>query len=347
MPAGIFSNDMTTGLPRSLSDKLTLINAHDCPFLAMVRKGGDVTQLKDEWPMDKFLDAEDSATPDGKDVDEHESTNDDYAIVSNRIQNVRPKAVKIGKLAQNVVNQAGIANQKAYAVKKKLDQLWRSCEATLCSDQDVQAGTSTVGDKTRAVGKWISTPITTSGYEVPTDYLPVSGQIYSGATASLTEVGTTNSVNSLLYATYKATGKNGVTFKGLVGGLLKQQFTSYTRVASGSTIALSIRTYQQTDLSKVVWGVDQFQGDHGKIDLVNSTYLGLTSTAGKWVASAGNADERRGYFLNMPFWEIVWKQMPQVTPLPNNGGGERFMVDAILLLRCHYPGANFKVSSTS
>lgn len=346
MPAGIYSQDMTTGLPRSLSDKLTVVNAQDCPFLAFVRKGGEVTQLKDEWPMDKFLDPVDSAIPDGKDVDEHESTNDDYTTASSRVQWIRPTAVKIGKLAELTVKQAGIANQKAYAIKKKMDQLWRSCEATLCSDQDVQTGTTDLGNKTRGVGAWITTSITTSGYEVPTDYTPTSGQIYSGATASLTEVGATNSVNSMLYAGYLNHAKNGVAYKGLVGGLLKQQFTSYTRVSSGSTNTMaSVRTYMQTDLSKVTWGVDRFSGDHGSIDLVNSTYLGLTSSGGRWVTST-NA-ERRGYFLQPQYWELCWKQMPKVTPLTDNGGGERFMVDAVLLLRCYYPGANCAVKSTS
>lgn len=336
----IYSQNVTVGLPRSLSDKLTVLNAAECPFLAMVPKGPDVDQLKYEWPLDKYISASDTAIPEGTDVTDFGNPNADYAVVSNRIQWVRPTAVKIGKLAATSVKQAGIANQKAYAIKKKLDELWRSIEAIHCSDNEVQAGSSQVPDKVRGVGTWLSTSITTSGYDVPTSYLPGSGQVSTTATASLTELGTTSAaINYLLYQTYLATGKSTTNYKGLVGGLLKSAFTAFTRVSAGSTnVMASVRTYQQTDLSKVNWNVSRFEGDFGTIDLIPSVHL---------AAWTSNAPQRRGYFLDMPLWDIVWKQMPKVMPLGDDGGGEKFAVDAIIGNRCYHPGGNFAIKSTS
>jgi len=124
---------------------------------------------------------------------------------------------------------------------------------------------------------------------------PTATQIYAGTTANLVEVGA-SSVNLLLQSTYEATGSDGVTYKGLVGTTLKTRFGEYTRVqAANSNAAMSIRTYTQADMSKIVWGVDRFEGDFGKIDLINTVYNGLTSTAGKWVGST--ASKCRGYFL--------------------------------------------------
>jgi hypothetical protein len=256
------------------------------------------------------------------------------------VQWVRPKAVKIGKLAQNVARQAGIKNQKAHALKKKLDQVWRSCEAILCSDNDVVAGTSQIGDKTRGVGAWLATSVTTSGYDVPAAYLPASGQISTTATASLTETGTTSAaINSLLYNTYLATGNGSTSYTGLVGGLLKQQFTSFTRWASGSNAYGSVRTYQSTDLRSLTWDVQVFVGDFGELKLIPTTYNA------KFTSDAAN--QRRGHFLDMKLWEVVWMQQPAVVPLTNDGGGDKFAVDAIIGLRCKFPGVNFAIKSTS
>jgi len=355
--------------------------------MAMVPKAGGVTNLNFEWPVDKELTADDNATIDGHDLqhgfssvntdgdDESDFGHvlDQYAIMDNRVQWFR-RAALVSKLTESATNLAGVANQRAFAVRKQLLALKRDMEVRLCADDipkttdevyynaNAVTGSSTAGNKTRALGKFID-PYAAAG-DVPAGYVtPAASTLETDATRNdyatdITDDGTTTSVNltedqvnAVLQSVYEQTGKiNTKTL--LCGPNLKKRFKDYTAVTSGSTNSAVVARSYGASLAdkKVISTVDAYEGDFGSIVLVPTLWNAfhgwssgnVSGTKGHaWAGTdpdsntAGNQNEgcnpnlSYGYLLDMDLVELRFHQLPQVQPLPNQGAGERFAVDAI------------------
>jgi len=375
------------GSNRDLLNAITLVDAKECPFMAMVPKAGGVTNLNFEWPVDKELTADDNATIDGHDLqhgfssvntdgdDESDFGHvlDQYAIMDNRVQWFR-RAALVSKLTESATNLAGVANQRAFAVRKQLLALKRDMEVRLCADDipkttdevyynaNAVTGSSTAGNKTRALGKFID-PYAAAG-DVPAGYVtPAASTLETDATRNdyatdITDDGTTTSVNltedqvnAVLQSVYEQTGKiNTKTL--LCGPNLKKRFKDYTAVTSGSTNSAVVARSYGASLAdkKVISTVDAYEGDFGSIVLVPTLWNAfhgwssgnVSGTKGHaWAGTdpdsntAGNQNEgcnpnlSYGYLLDMDLVELRFHQLPQVQPLPNQGAGERFAVDAI------------------
>ena len=373
------------GSNRDLLNAITLVDAKECPFMAMVPKAGGVTNLNFEWPVDKELVADDNATVDGMDL-QHGFTSvndgsasgdsesdfthvlDQYAIMDNRVQWFR-RAALVSKLTESATNLAGVANQRAFAVRKQLLALKRDMEVRLCSDDipktsdavyynaNAVTGSSSAGNKTRSLGKFIDPYAVTA--DVPAGYVtPAASVQETDATKNdfetiLNATGTTTSanltedqVNSVLQSVYEKTGK--ISTKTLLcGPNLKKRFKDFTAVSTGSGAATVARSYGASLADKkVISTVDVYEGDFGTIQLVptlwNAFHTMASGTAGSkahvWsgtVASGtnhnagANPNLSYGYLLDMDLIELRFHQLPQVQPLPNQGAGERFAVDAI------------------
>jgi hypothetical protein len=152
-------------------------------------------------------------------------------------------------------------------------------------------------------------------------------------------------VNAVLQSVYEQTGK--ISTKTLLcGPNLKKRFKDYTAVSSGAAgAALVSRSYGASLADKkVISTVDVYEGDFGTIQLVptlwnafrdfatseSGTPVKAHSWAGTTAVGAGcNPNLSYGYLLDMDLIELRFHQLPQVQPLPNQGAGERFAVDAI------------------
>jgi hypothetical protein len=139
------STDFGKGSQRDLMDAITMVDAKETPFMAMVPKGTAPINALYEWPADKQETPGHNAVADGTAADigvsDFDNAQTSYDILSNRVQWFRRQAM-VGKLAQNVQNQAGIKDHYAHAVTKKLTQLKRDAEVRLCSDS-IWAGNTT------------------------------------------------------------------------------------------------------------------------------------------------------------------------------------------------------------
>jgi hypothetical protein len=101
-----------------------------------------------------------------------------------------------------------------------------------------------------------------------------------------------------------------------------------------------LRTYASDATSKTIMNtVDRFVGDFGVLEVIPTAWLA------KFTSAAANI--RRGYILDSALIDLVWKQMPQVKPLEDQGGGPRFLVDGIVGLRVYNPRGLGAVTSTS
>lgn len=375
------------GSNRDLLNAITLVDAKECPLMAMIPKAGGVTNLNFEWPVDKELAAEDNAAIDGRDL-QHGFTSvntdgdnesdfshvlDDYAIMNNRVQWFR-RAALVSKLTESATNLAGVANQRAYAVRKQLLALKRDMEIRLCADHipktggtkkgwyDAGAvtGSSTKGNKTASLGAFIDDHDTAD--IVPTGYSTPAASVFDadatdndaatvvngtdGAAITTASALTEDQVNAVLQSIYEQTGK--ISTKTLLcGPNLKKRFKDYTAVTVGSNAAATVARSYNAPLAdkKVISTVDVYEGDFGTLQLVPTLWNAFNfpvssegeaagnkavSWSGSGATGAGaNPNLSYGYVLDMDLLELRFHQLPQVQPLPNQGAGERFAVDAI------------------
>ncbi len=328
------------GSQRDLLDAITAVDSKNTPFFSIVPKGSAPTNILFEWPVDKQLAPVDSATIDGTDLahsntaasSDFDNAQGDYDVLSNRVQWFREQAL-VSKLTQDVQNQAGISNHKAYAVRKKLLQLKRIIETTMCADEftynsgsdtftaDVVTGSSSAANRTRSLGTWIDDGNT----NIPSAYRTPAASIESSATsANLTEA----EVNAVLQSIYEETGMNDV-FTLICGPSLKSRFKDFTQTQfANDNVASAVKVFNQDMTTrKIVNTIDIYEGDFGTVELLPS--LWLNHDLGYSNTNLGTSAKSRGYVLNTNLLEMRFNQMPKVTDLVDNGGGPRFAVDAI------------------
>lgn len=348
--------DFGKGSQRDLLDAITMVDAKETPFMAMVPKGSAPINALFEWPVDIQETPGDNAVVDGTDVSSYDNAQGSYNVLSNRVQWFRRQA-KIGKLAQNVQNQAGIKDHYAYAVQKKLMQVKRDAEVRFCSANvgrdsgndlwySAKAAANvgndaTTASKTRGLGEFLNTLTNDTGLDGTGFECPASntlGREHNGSAWAGTEVNadavTESQVEGILQSLYEETGQTqNLTL--LCGPNLKKRFKDFTQTQFGAgNQASSIRTYN-ADLKdkRIISTVDVYEGDFGTLELVptlwNNYNFPSDGIGGTIDPDAANYNKGTGYILDMNLLELRFNQLPQVQELPDTGGGRRFAVDMI------------------
>lgn len=322
------------GSQRDLMDNITLVDAKETPLFSMIEKGKEATNMLFEWPVDQNMAPRDNAVVDGKDVDSFENATQAYDTLNNRCQWARRTAM-VGKLAQEVQNQAGTGDKLAYAVAKQTLALKRDIEAALCSDNEFQQASGANPSKTRGLGKWFDA----SNSNISALYRTPSGSIDTTAMASLTE----SIIQGVLQSIYKQTGQK-MTYTALCGPVFKSKFKDFTMTSAGSTnVQASVRVFNENISDKKIMAtVDVYEGDFGTLELVPSLFLAYDYSAG----ATTNAD-RRCYVLDPSNMKLRLNQAIKVTPLPDQGGGPRKMIDCIFGLQVNSPLKGGKFAATS
>jgi hypothetical protein len=331
--AGIYAQDIAGFGQRDLLDVITSVDGKTTPCLTTFAKKsanmGEDALLK-EWPVDNEENPISSAVPsyavpEGSDVSTFDNTNANYAVLSNRVQWVRT-AAQVGKLANITQNQAGVKNKKARAIQKKLKQLARTMETIICGDGDSQVGTALIGNKMKQMGSFLST--TQSGATaVPSAYTPPAAQVLTSTLALFAET----TLQGVITSQFQATGQNRTRML-VCGTALKQKFVEFTRTATSSTNVMSaVRVFNQdSSAKKIVSVVDVFVGEFGTIELLPTLWNNYNYTT-----NVGDAN--RGYIIDQDRWFLDFKQQAAVQPLPDLGGGERFLADVVFTLGCLNP----------
>jgi hypothetical protein len=308
------------GKREDLADYISLVDAKDTPIVSMAPKGNKPGNTLLQWQADNMPAASTSGSVDGKDIDpalDYQNLNSGRAVIANYIQ-VFQRAIRVSPLSVDVSVVAGLRDELAGMVAKGIKLLKRDMEATVSSNNDAQADNGTVPYLTKALGTWIST---TGGavQQVPSAYRTPSASIVTTATASLTE----SDIQGLLTSIYGQTG----TFKeydGVVGTNLKRAFSNllFTTTLSTTTGAsvtgaggTAIRTFSRDANSDAyIASVDIFEGDFGRIKLHPSLFM---------------PDADNGYVLDMELLELRYTNLPEVTELPDAGGGPARLIKAV------------------
>lgn len=340
MSAGGQLMQEVTGSERDLLDNLTVVMAGETPILATIGKGGKSVNMDMEWPVDTYEKPRFNATPDGAPVTKTDNAFTKYAVLKNRMQWIRESA-KVGKLAQNVQSQAGVPDKGAKALRKKMEQVWLNAECAFGSDQEYAVGDGVTGDVTRGMGAFIASGAQTTN-PVDANYRPPAASINATATASLTEANVTAVVTSMW-----TQRKKRMNYATICGVNFKARFKDWQQFTAGTTnVATAIKTYNMdAEEKKIMSTVDIFETDGGVLELIPSFWLAQWGATGTDLAAAVQA--ARAYVIDPERWEVRWHQTPAKEDLANDGGGKRFMVDAIAGLVCFNPLDQGKFNATS
>lgn len=305
-----------------LADMLTIVDAKNLPFTSMCPKGKMPKNTTFEWPVDMYENPSFGGVNDGKDVDEYENHATNRDKLSGRIQHFR-RTIKVTRLTE-VNDVAGVGTGQAEfnkAKAKKMVEIKRDIESALCSDNDSQQEGAAGPYKTRGLGSWISNSAQ-SDLPVPADYRTPTGSINSTATASLTET----QINDVFQSVYEETGQVS-KFALICGPTLKRRFSDMARLESSSGADLAaIRRFNQPDVNKIINNVDMYEGDFGKVALHPTQWLARISDA----TTYGTAQKGRGYVLDWRYVEMKYHTQPTFKDLPDMGGGERGLIEAII-----------------
>lgn len=270
-----------------------------------------------------------TGTVDGSDVgsSDYQNPGGNRAILQNYVQIFR-RSIRVSPLSLEISNVAGIKDELANGIAKKIVELKRDKEKSILSANDAQADDGSNAYLTKGLATWISTS-GGSVLQVPAAFRTPTASIETTATTSNI---TDSTVQDVLASIYSETGsiKN---FMMPLGRTLKRAFTDRltgTRSVTDSSnniAATQIRTFSPQSGKKVTLSVDFFEGDFGTVALVPDNFM---------------PEQTDGYVLDMDGIELRYGKMPEVKELPDSGGGPIRMIESVAALIVHNPLAHGK-----
>ena len=328
------------GIREELADYIAIVDQKSTPFVSMAPKGKDLGNVNFSWQVDNYAVPTAGGVRDGTDVT-YTAGNPGSPVnpVPNRTRlsnfaQVFRNDLRIGFVA-NTQNVAGVGNggEIANGISKRLIELKRKMESTfLCTNQPYTPEDGTNSYLTSSLGQWLLTT-NSAGTGAPTSsFAPNTAAIDTTASASFVEA----TAQNVLTGIYNATGTYR-DYDVFLGSTLKRAFTNLT-AGGGNVIngAGTTNTYTQTavrtfnqelgdDTFKA--SIDIFEGDFGRLILHPDVWI--SSTNGTPSATTFTTVAYKGYVVPMDMVEIRYCKLPEVTVLPNNGGGEGRLIQAI------------------
>jgi len=321
------------GIREELADYIAIVDQKSTPFVSMAPKGKDLGNVTFSWQVDNYATPAPGGIVDGTDVT-YTAGNPGSPVnpVPNRTRlsnyaQVFRNDLRVGFIA-NTQNVAGVGNggEIANGISKRLIELKRKMEATfLATNQTIQADNGTNPYLTSSLGKWLLTT-DSGGLGAPTStFAPNTAAIDTTASASFVEA----TAQNVLTGIYNATGTYR-DYDVFLGATLKRAFTNLTASTTSVTLnsnaiaATAVRTFNQelgSDTFKA--SIDIFEGDFGRLILHPDVWISSTN------GSAFTTTAYKGYVVPMDMVEIRYAKLPEVTVLPNNGGGEGRLIQAI------------------
>lgn len=318
----------TSAAREDLADYIAIVDQKSTPLVSMAPKGKDLGNMQFSWLVDNYQAPQLQGVVDGTDVTVSNASNPvtNRTRLNNYAQAFR-RDLRVGFIAQTQ-DVAGVTNEIANGIAKKLVELKRDMEATFaCTNQASQADNGTNAYLTGSLGNWLTSTNSSNigACASGSPFLPASGAVDTTASASFTEA----TAQNVLTAIY---GNTGVfrDYDAILGTTLKRAFTNLTasgttQVANANAIAAtSVRTFNQ-ELSSDTFksSIDIFEGDFGRLVLHPSVFVG-----GKNSTSL-SAQAYKGYVIPMDMLEVRYSKLPEVQNLPDAGGGPARLVQAI------------------
>lgn len=325
------------GARESLSDLIFTYDEGNHPFFRMVRKGDPIRNEVHQHQADKRASANKRGFKDNTPSPAAASMTKDRKLVESLPHWFR-QPISTGKKAETINDVAGIGQGKLYAteLKKGMDAVKDAVEQVLCDDTDCRDEGAN-GSETRGLGSWIQTAAQ-SNRPVPAAYRSVSGMLHTGTKAAFTE-DVLRSIASTQYSLRNTRGR--MMF--LAGINLKQHMSDWGRYMPDKTGFLQTRNLNMDQKAKVLsMVIDIIEADGCTYEVHPSNHLARDRDADTNAAPASTG-LWRGYLLDPDAWELKINQNFEHVPLPEDGGGKRGEIQAIVTL-CGTPITSGKVA---
>ena len=310
-----------------LTDFLTILEPEDCPKTSTFAKSGKATNTYQTWQADTLAAVEFAGVLEGQDVAAFNNEAQNRARFGNYVQQYR-RPWMVSNL-QEASDPAGVSSEVANSKVKAMREMKRSIEASIGSDNDMQADNGIVPWKTRGLGSWIKATAQTTN-PVPTAFLTPSGNIDTTATGSLTET----LFNDVFQSIFQQNGgrRNYTLF---AGPSLKRAISKFQRAEGASGTTKTYQVTQDATEKKVTLNVTVYDGDFHTVTVVPDLFNGLLD--GSSVSSTTNQQKARGYVIDPQLVGLSYMLGVESTELENQGGGRRGFVSSTLLLQVKNP----------
>ena len=315
------------GIREELADYIAVVDAKSTPFTSMIPKGKDIGNMTFSWQVDNYSAVVMGGMVEGTDIVMQDATNPVSARA--RFYNyaqVFKRDLRIGFIAETS-DVAGLpGTELANGIAKRMVEIKRDCEATFCCTNQLNViDNATNAYLTASLGTWLTLTGAAGQVGLPTTaFAPASGAVTTTVSASITET----TIQAVLTAIYGATGRIR-DYDAIVGTTLKRAFTNLTVGAltnsntTNGVAATSVRTFNMDIDSTYTSSIDIFEGDFGRLILHPTTFIGGTT------GTALNAEAFKGYVIPMELCEMRYAKLPDVTTLPDAGGGPARLVRMI------------------
>jgi len=299
----VTGNAGNVGEREDLANFISMISRDETPFLSSIGRG-KATAIFHEWQTDELAAPTDGAVADGV----------SYATQT-AAQAAEPYRTRLGNYCQinsktvtvtgtkRAVDQAGVADEYAYQLKKRGIEMKRDQEFAL-----VHSWQNSTGSGTRKLGgyqAWINDNVanvlgTPGDYTAPTNKgAGTAGTFAAVITGDLTSLAL-STVDSLMQTIYEQGGK---ATKLMLSPANRRVFSAKAQAAGSNTAAAgdgNVRRNIDAD-GKLRQSVEIYQSDFGDIMVVPNYVMGLTATLSGVADGAANFSA----FLYDPQW-FTW-----------------------------------------
>lgn len=280
------------GIREDLSDIIYNIAPTQTPFLSSVGKA-KATQTVHEWQTDSLAAAQtNNAALQGDDISTF-----DPATATTRLNNntqILRKSVVISDTL-DVVKKAGRASEVAYQVAKKLKELKRDMEATLCNNQQKTAGSSTSAPQLAGLESWIVTNTSFGTNGVNPAAADGTGLRTDGTQRSFTEA----------------------LFKNVIGGIFDSSGEEPDIAMLGrfnkqvaSTFVGNATRMNEADTGKLFASVDIYEHDFGTLKIVPNRFQ----------------RSRSAFIVNSELWAVAFLRPVKIEDLAKTGDAEKKLI---------------------
>lgn len=316
---------------------ITLADEHETPMLKRLPKGPKPVNVIKNYQADTYNQPQPNKWPDGKDWDTWKSAGVNRVPLAARVQWFVQTAA-VSKLAEDVTDTAGIMDELAHEIPKKMTEMAREMESSAACDQAATADDGVTGHGFRGAGYWIASSYAADADVAPgATITPPANSIYTGTKANFTE----DAVKIVLESMWKQTGSKS-TKVGFVGSKAKKRFGEFQfYLPTSTTTQVTGRlTQRQESDSQLGNTVDSYASDWGTLELHLTNW-----NAHPNFTSGGSTTKTdwRGYFMNPSRWSWCWNQKPTVYKPEFKGGSYKAAIDAITMLLCMNPVGEGKI----
>lgn len=327
----------STGNREDLTDFLTILEPEDTPKLSTFAKVGGQTNKQKEWQVDNLANVNFSGILEGQDVQAFNNESINRALVFNYVQKFRQPWM-VSDL-QEASNPAGVSSEVAQSKTKAMQEIKRSIEASIGSDNEMQADNGSIPYLMRGLGKWIQATAQ-SVNPVPTIALTPSASIDTTATGSLTE----SAFNDVFQSIFQVNGGRR-SYTLFAGPSLKRAISNFQRVTGSSGTTKTYMVTQDASENKIDLNVEVYNGDFHTVTVIPDLFNGVLTGAA--ITGPTNQQKARGYVIDPQLVGISYMIGMRSVELQNQGGGRRGFVDAALTLVVKNPKGLGKFAAAS